>query len=69
MLANVLVAKPNVFTLLRLKKRCCAYFTILSVWVEHFRLSVMCTLRNVKLFSLFNTVPSMWMGVCPYAVS
>ena len=26
--------------------RCCALFTTLSVWMDHFRLSVMCTPRN-----------------------
>uniref|UniRef100_A0A8C7UQL0 Nitric oxide synthase n=1 Tax=Oncorhynchus mykiss TaxID=8022 RepID=A0A8C7UQL0_ONCMY len=51
--------KPNFFSLLRLKRRCCAFFTTLSVWVDHFSLSVMCTPRNFS-----TTVPSMWIGGC-----
>ena len=34
--------KPNFFSLLMLKRRCCAFFTTLSVWVDHFSLSVRC---------------------------
>ena len=38
--------KTHFFSLLRLKRRCCA-FTTLYVWVDYFSLSVMCTLRNL----------------------
>ena len=38
----------------------------LSVWVDHFSLSVMCTPRNLKLSNFSNPVPSMWVrGVLP----
>ena len=40
--------KPNFFSLLRLKRCYCAFFTTLSVWVDNFSLSVMCTPRNLK---------------------
>ena len=43
---------------------CCAFFTTLSVWVDQFSLSVMCTPRNLKLTTLSITVPSMWIGGC-----
>ena len=33
---KVLGDKPNFFSLLRLKRRCCAFFNTLSVWMEHF---------------------------------
>jgi hypothetical protein len=62
---KVLGAKPNFFSLLRLKRGCCAFFTIPSVWVDYVCLSVMCTLRN------FNFPPSplgsrLWIrGVLP----
>jgi hypothetical protein len=46
---RVLGDKPNFIRFLRLKRHCCFFFTTLSVWVDHFRLSVMCTLRNLKL--------------------
>ena len=48
--------KPNFVSLLRLKRRCCAFFTTLSVWVDHFSLSVMCTLRNLT-FHIFHYYP------------
>uniref|UniRef100_A0A674END0 Uncharacterized protein n=1 Tax=Salmo trutta TaxID=8032 RepID=A0A674END0_SALTR len=53
-----------VHLLLRLKRRNCAFFTTLSVWVDHFRLSVMCMPRNLKLFTFSTVVPSMWTGGC-----
>ena len=59
-LLRVLRAKPNLFSLLRLKRRCCSFFTTLSVWLDHFRSSVMCTQRNLKLFTFSNAVQSMW---------
>ena len=31
---------------------CCTFFTTLSVWADHFSLSVMCTPRNLKLHLL-----------------
>ena len=46
---QVLGDKPNFFCLLRLKRRCCSFFTTLSVWVDHFKSSEMCTPRNLKL--------------------
>ena len=51
-LARVLGAKPNFFSLLRVKMRCCAFFTTLSVWVDQFSLSVMCTQRNLTYYPL-----------------
>ena len=58
--------KPNFFSLLSLKRRCCAVFTMLAVWVDQLSLSVMCTPRNLKLTTLSTTVPSMsmWIGGC-----
>ena len=56
--------KPNFFSLLRLKMRCCTFFTTLSVWVDQLILSVICTPRNLKLTTLSTTVPSMWIGGC-----
>ena len=63
-LVRVLGDKLNFFSLLRLKRCCCAFFTTLSVWVDHFSLSVICTLRNLKLSTFFTAVPSMWIGGC-----
>ena len=34
------------------------------VWVDHFSLSVMCTPRNLKLFTFSTAVPSMWIVGC-----
>jgi hypothetical protein len=39
--------------------------TTLSVWVDHFRLSVMCTPRNLKLFTFSAAVPSVDRDVLP----
>jgi hypothetical protein len=61
---RVLGAKPNSFSLLRLKRCCCAYVTRLHVWMDHFRLLVMCTLRNLKLFTLSTAALLMWMEEC-----
>jgi hypothetical protein len=36
--------------------RCCAFFTMLSVWLDHFSWSMMCTLRNLKLSTFSTTV-------------
>ena len=38
-------------------------FTTLSVWVDHFSLSVMCTPMNLKLSTFFTVVLSMWIGI------
>ena len=38
---------PNFLNLLRLKRRCCAFFTMLAVWVDHFSLSMLCKPRNL----------------------
>ena len=46
-LVRVLGDKPNFLSLLRLKRHCYAFFTKLSVWVDHFCLSVLCTPRNL----------------------
>ena len=51
-----LVGKLNFFSLLRLKRRYCAFFMTLSVWVEQFSLSVMCTSRNLT-FHLLHYCP------------
>ena len=51
-IVRVLGAKPNFFSLLRLKRRSCAFFTTLPVWVDHFRSSVMCTCNGCETASL-----------------
>ena len=56
---RVLGVTLNFFSLLRLKRRCCTFFTTLSVWVDHYSLSVMCTSRNLKL-SPFSTAVWIW---------
>ena len=56
--------KSNFFSLLRLKRHYCAFFTTLSVWVDYFSLSVICTPRNLKLSTFSTTVPSMWIRGC-----
>jgi hypothetical protein len=58
---SMLEAKTNFFSLFRLERRYCVFFTTLSVWRDHFRSSVMCKPRNLKLFTLSTAVPSMWM--------
>ena len=49
------VDKPNFFSLLRLKRRCCAFFTMLSVWVDHFSVSVYA--EELKTFHLLHCSP------------
>ena len=61
-LVRVFGDKPHFFSLLRLKRGCCAFFTTLSVWVYQFSLSVICTQRNFKLSTFYTTVSSMWIG-------
>ena len=56
--------KLKFFSLLRLKRRCCAFFITLSVWVDQFSWSVVCTLRILKLPTFSTTVPLMWIGGC-----
>ena len=46
-------AKPNFFSLLWLNRRCCAFFTTLSEWVDKFRFSVVYA-AELKAFHLLH---------------
>ena len=51
--------KPNFFSLLRLKRRCCAFSTTLSVWVDRDVYA-----RKIKLYTFSTPVPLMWIRGC-----
>lgn len=55
---------PNPFSLLRQKKHCCAFVTVLFVWTHRERSSTKCTPRKRKLLTLSTAALLMVMGVC-----
>uniref|UniRef100_A0A4W5PQ34 Complement C4B (Chido/Rodgers blood group) n=1 Tax=Hucho hucho TaxID=62062 RepID=A0A4W5PQ34_9TELE len=55
---------PNLFSLLRGNRFCCALFTTVLVCLDHVSLLVIWTPKNLKLSTCSTTAPSMRMGTC-----
>ena len=55
--------QPEFLHMHGLKSRCRA-FTTVSVWLDHFSFSEMCTPRNVKLLTVSTVAPLMRLGAC-----